>query len=120
MKFIVSILLIAILSFTACMFFDWWSIAIVAFVVAALIPQSPGASFLSAFTSLFILWGSLSLWYSINNEHLLAQKVSFLILKMNNPFLLVMVTALIGALVAGLAALTASFLHRRRGRKPAY
>jgi LPS O-antigen subunit length determinant protein (WzzB/FepE family) len=36
-----------------------------------------------------------------------------LILKQDNPALLVTVTALIGALVAGLAALSGSFVRRR-------
>jgi len=118
MKFIVSILLITILSIPACLYFPWWSIAIVAFIVAVLIPQSPVASFLTGFISLFILWGSLSFWLSNNNEHLLADKVSFLILTLNNPYLLILVTAFIGAVVAGFAALTASFLRRRKVLQP--
>lgn len=120
MKFFISILLLAILSFAACLFFPWWSIALVAFIVAAIIPQRPGASFLSGFISLFLLWGALSFWLSFNNEHLLAQKVSLLILKINNPYLLILVTAFIGAIVAGFAALTASFLRKRRVMKPVY
>jgi hypothetical protein len=40
--------------------------------------------------------------------------VSLLILKMDNPFLLMFATAFIGGLVAGFGALTGSFL---RGKK---
>ncbi|UEG48912.1 hypothetical protein LK994_09705 [Ferruginibacter lapsinanis] len=112
MKFIVSIVLIALLSFAACLYLPWWSIAIVAFMVAALIPQNPGKAFLSGFIALFLLWGRLAFVISANNEHLLAHKVSVLILKMDSPYLLVFVTALIGALVAGLAALSGSYLRK--------
>jgi hypothetical protein len=111
MKFFISLILTILLSFAMCLFLPWWSIAIAAFVVAALIPQKPGKSFLTAFTALFLLWGGLSFWMSNNNNHILAQKVSQLILKMDNPILLVFATALIGALVAGFAALAGSYLR---------
>ena len=75
MKFIISILLIALLSFAACLYLPWWSIAIVAFIVAALIPQSPGMSFLTGFLALFLLWGLLSFSISSSNEHILSHKV---------------------------------------------
>ena len=54
MKFFTSILLTALLSFAACLYLPWWSIAVVAFMVAALIPQKPGKAFLTAFIALFI------------------------------------------------------------------
>lgn len=117
MKFIVSIILTALLSFAACLYLPWWSIAVVACIVAALIPQSPGKAFLSAFTGLFLLWGGLSYRISSNNDHILAHKVSQLVLKMDNPYVLMLATALIGALVAGIAAMAGSYL--RMSKKPA-
>ena len=113
MKFITSLILTALLSFGACLYLPWWSIAIAAFIVAALIPQKPGKAFLAAFLALLLLWGGLSFWISDNNNHLLAHRVSQLILKMDNPYLLILATALIGALVAGFAALTGSYLRKR-------
>ena len=114
MKFIASLILTALLSFGVCLYLPWWSIAIAAFIVAALIPQKPGKAFLTAFIALFLLWGGFSFWLSNNNEHLLAHKVSLLILKMDSPYLLILVTALIGGLVAGFAALTGAFLRKRK------
>lgn len=114
MKFFISLLLIAFVSFAACLYLPWWTIAIVAFIVLALIPQSPAKAFLCGFTSIALLWGFLSFLKSSQNEHLLAHKVSLLILKMDNPFLLIVITALIGALVAGFGALTGSFVHKRK------
>lgn len=111
MKFIVSIILIILLSFCACIFFPWWSIALVAFIVAALIPQTPFFTFLSGFIALFLLWGILTYWISSNNNHILAHRVSLLILKTDSPFLLIISSAIIGALVAGFAALTASYIR---------
>jgi hypothetical protein len=111
MKFFISFILTILLSFAACLFLPWWSIALAAFIVAALIPQKPGKSFITAFTALFLLWGGLSFWISNNNNHILAHKISQLVLKMDNPVALVLVTAFIGALVAGLAALAGSYLR---------
>jgi hypothetical protein len=113
MKFLINLLLIAFLSFVACLFLPWWSIALVAFLVIALIPLRPGRAFLAGFLAIFFLWGIMSFVISQNNDHLLASKASLLILKMDNPFLLMLATALIGGLVAGFAALTASFLRKK-------
>ena len=115
MKFFISLILTALLSFAASLFLPWWSIALAAFLVAALIPQKPGKAFLTGFIALFLLWGGLSFWISNNNDHILAHKVSQLILKMDNPIVLVLATALIGALVAGFAALTGSYVRKSKG-----
>ena len=111
MKFTVSLILTIFLSFGACLYLPWWSIAIAAFLVAALIPQRPGKAFLAGFIALFLLWGGLSCWLSNRNDHILAHKISMIVLKMDNPYLLIAGCALIGGLVAGLAALTGSFLR---------
>ena len=112
MKFIVSLVLIILLSFTACLYFPWWSIAIVAFVITVVIPQRPLMSFITGFLSLFLLWAGLSYWMSKNNGHILAHKISLLIIKTDSPFLLMLVSALIGALVAGFAATAGCYLRK--------
>ena len=114
MKFFISLILTALLAFAFCLFLPWWSIAIAAFIVAALIPQKPGKAFYTAFIALLLLWGGLSFWMSNNNHHVLAHKISQLILKMDNPMLLILITALIGALVAGFAALAGSYLRKSK------
>ena len=114
MKFFISLILTILLSFAACLFLPWWSIAITAFVVAALIPQKPFKAFVTGFLALFLLWGGLSFWMSNNNDHVLAHKVSQLVLKMDSPVALVLATALIGALVAGFAALAGSYLRKTK------
>lgn len=114
MKFFISLLLIALLSFAACLYLPWWSIALSSFLVVALIPQSPGRAFLCGFLSIALLWGILSFLKSSQNEHLLAHKVSLIILKTDSPAFLVLATALLGGIVAGLAALTASFIAKKK------
>lgn len=119
MKFIISFLLMALLGFAACLYLDWWGIAISSFIVAVLIPQRPGIAFFTGFLSLFILWGGLAFWISNNNDHILAHKISVLLLSQDNPYLLIIVTGLIGALVGGFAALTGSYLRAKPAKKQA-
>jgi hypothetical protein len=112
MKFTVSLIVTAILSFAACLFLPWWSIAIAAFIVAAAIPQKPAKAFAAASLALFLLWGGLSFFISNSNGHILAHKISRMILGIDNPLLLVSATALIGSLIAGFGALAGSYLRQ--------
>lgn len=110
MKFLSAIIVTALLAFAAGLFLPWWSVALAAFVVALVIKQSSLMSALTGFLGGFLLWGGLAGYISLSNEHILAKRVSLLILKMESPWMLVLATAIIGALVAGLSALAASFL----------
>jgi len=112
MKFITSLLLMALLSFSLCIFLPWWSIAIACFVVALCIPQKNGLSFIAGFIALFLLWYGLSFWMSFQNGHILANRISKLILQQENSFLLVLITALIGGIVGGFAALSGSLFRK--------
>ena len=112
MKFTISLILTMLLSAAICLYFPWWTIAIVAFFVAVVIPQKAGWAFVSAFTTLTLIWGGLSFYISSNNNHILVHKVSMIILKMDNPLVLFTATAMIGGLVAGFAAMSGSYLRK--------
>jgi hypothetical protein len=111
-KFIASLLLIALLSFIGGLFFPWWTIAIAAFVVSALIPQRPLASFFTGFIALFLLWGGLATYIDVANHSILSTRVAGLVYLHGSSVALLMVTGFIGALVGGGGALTASFLRK--------
>ncbi len=119
-KFIVSLILIALLSLLAGFYLPWWTIAVVAFLVSLSIPQRPATAFLTGFLALFILWFAFAFMISSGNNHLLARKISVVIFKAENAFLLMLVSALIGALVAGFAALTGSFARRIPAKQRTY
>lgn len=112
MKFINTLFLMALLSFSLCIFLPWWSIAIACFLVALCIPQKNWVSFIAGFISLFLLWYGLSFWMSFQNGHILANRMSKLILQQENSFLLVMITALIGGVIGGMAALSGSLIRK--------
>ena len=112
MKFIVSIFLTALLAFTVGLFeLPWWSFAITTFVVFVSIPQHAGKSFLAGFATLFVLWAVIAFKIDFANEHLLSKKVAGIIPLGGSYILLILVTAVIGGLVAGMSALTGSLLR---------
>ena len=111
MKFIVAFILTALLSYAAGLYFPWWSIAIAAFAVAALLPQKPLAAFSAGFLSVFVLWIVLALSIDMNNNHLLSMKISEMLFKSHSHALIMSVTGLIGGLVAGFAVLAGSYLR---------
>ena len=112
MRFLLAILLTAALGFIAGKFLPWWSIAIVAFSVALLFPQRIGKSFLSGFLGIFLLWSLVALWIDAKNNSLLSSKVAAVFPLGGSTLLLILVTALIGALVGGFAALSGASLRK--------
>lgn len=111
MKFLIAALLTALLSFIAGLYLAWWSIAIISFIVAAIVHQKAWKAFLSGFMGLFLLWGGLAFWIDMKNNHLLSIRVAELMKMGQSSLTIILVTALIGALVAGFAALSGSFLR---------
>ena len=114
MKFLVSVILIAILAFAIGLYMPWWSLALAAFAVTALIHQRAGLAFLTGFLALFLLWGILSFIIDQENQHVLSRKIAEVLPLGGNSLLLILVTALVGGLVAGFAAMTGSYLHAIR------
>lgn len=112
MKFIVAVLLTALLSFIAGIYIEWWwFFAIVSFIVALLVHQKAGKAFFSGFLALFLLWGGLAYWIDIKNESILSAKISALLPLGGSSLLLIVITAIVGGLVAGFAAMSGSFLR---------
>ena len=114
MKFTIAIVLTALLSFACGLYFSWWSVSIAAFIVAVAIRQHPAKSLLSGFLGVFLLWGILAWWIDIKNEGVLSRRIAELFSLGDKTFLLIIISAFIGALVAGFGALTGSYLLKRR------
>jgi hypothetical protein len=113
-KFLVSTLLIALLSFVCGLFLPWWTVALAAFAVSALIPQKPLLAFIAGFLAIFLLWGGMALVIDQLNNSILSSKIAAILPLGGSAFALVVVTAFIGALVGGGAAITGSFLKETR------
>lgn len=114
MKIVSVILLTAFLAYVAGVYtsMPWWSFAITSFVVSLAIHQRPGRSFLCGFAAVFVLWFVLVFRADIANEHILSAKVANILPMGGSYIVLMLVTALIGGLVSGLAALSGSYLRK--------
>ena len=113
MKFFISILLTAMLSFACGLYLPWWSIALAAFIVAALIYQPPLRSFLTGFSAILLLWLGLILKISAANDEILAPRIS-MVMGLGGSHILIILSCIIGAVVGGLGALTGSLLRKAR------
>jgi hypothetical protein len=111
MKFITAVVLTSLLAFVGGLRFDWWIIVVAAFLIAILVHQKAGKAFLSGFAGVFLLWGALAWWIDMKNNGILSKKIADVLPLGGHPSLLIIVTALVGGLVAGFGALSGSFLR---------
>lgn len=98
-------LIIFILSLLAGFILPWWMIAIIAFFAAFFMGKTPGKSFGAGFLAIATAWIILMLIKSIPNENVLANRVSALF-HLPGWIWIVLVTAIIGGLVGGFAAMS--------------
>ena len=115
MKFIVVILLTALLGYAAPLYFSWWSFAVTSFIIAVFVHQKAWLAFITGFLGLFLLWGIMAMIIDNANDYLLSQKMATLLPLHGSVPLLIFITALTGGLVSGFAALSGSL-----ARKPVY
>jgi hypothetical protein len=111
MKFLVAIVLTALLAFVSGLFLPWWGIAITSLLVAAIVHQKAGKAFLAGFLGVFLLWAGLAWWIDMKNNGVLSKKIASVLPLGGNSIVLILVTGLIGGLVAGLAAMSGSYLR---------
>jgi hypothetical protein len=110
MKFLIQLIAIAVLAFVLELFLPWWSIAIAAFIGGYLLKST--VNFLSGFLAVALLW-FVSAWViDMQAGAPLAERVGMLF-KLS-PVLLMLVTALVGGLVSGFAAMAGSALRSNR------
>lgn len=103
-------LLIAIFSFIAQMFLPWWSLAIVAFVLAFLLGKKASKTFLSAFFGCGIVWLLMTFYSHFAKGDLMTNRIAAL-LSLHGTVMLYAGSFLIAAIVGGLAAISGFFLR---------
>jgi hypothetical protein len=93
-----------IIAFILSLFLPWWSIMLAAFLTAFLMPLKKAAVFIVPFLSVALLWIIQSWILSSTNDYILAKKIATLLPLGGNPFVLMLVSGIIGGLAAGIAA----------------
>lgn len=111
MKFLVAIILTALLAFISGLFLPWWGITVTSLLVAVIIHQKAGKAFLAGLLGVFLLWAGLAWWIDMKNNGVLSKKIALVLPLGGNGLLLILVTGFIGGLVAGFAAMSGSYLR---------
>lgn len=106
MKYLYSIITIIILGGLAQLFLPWWSLVVVAFLVAYAFRLNGWQGFVCGFIGIFLLWGGYAFYLNQANESILASRMSDLFSLPSGSISLLIVSALVGALLSGLAAAT--------------
>lgn len=109
MRFLFSIILTMLLAALAEYFFAWWTIVLVAFIIALLFRLKPGKAFLAGFLSIAILWLAWTLKIDHANQHILSQRMAKLF-SLPGYGWFIGVEVFIGALLGGLGAWSGALL----------
>lgn len=105
MKVVLRILLIGTLAYFAPFVLPWWSLAILAALVGFLIPGHGFNSFISGFLGGGATWLFLA-WKIDTETHSVMSTKMVQLFPLSDPIYLVIVSGVIGGLVAGFGAVT--------------
>ena len=114
MKFILSIVLVALVAYAIGIYgnLPWWSFVVTNLIIAIALPIKPLQSFIAGALGVGALWAGLAFGIDIANNHILSTKVAQILPLGGSYIALIAVTALMGALLGGLASLTGSFVRK--------
>ena len=108
----IQIFLIALISLLAQLVFPWWSLAIVAFLICLWRSPGAGSAFLYGFTGIALVWLAHALIIHVRTDGIFTGRMGELLFKTNNAAIPTLITAFLGGLVGGLAALSGFFVRR--------
>jgi hypothetical protein len=114
MKFILSIVLVALVTYAIGIYgnLPWWSFVVTNLMIAIALPIKPLQSFFAGALGVGALWAGLAFGIDMANNHILSSKVAQILPLGGSYIALIIVTAFVGALLGGLASLTGSFVRK--------
>ncbi len=93
-----------ILAFLLSLFLPWWSVMVAAFATSLFMPLKKAAVFFIPFLAILLFWVVYSYLLSSGNDFTLAKRIAVLLPLDGNPYVLILVTGIVGGLAAGVAA----------------
>lgn len=103
-KNIINFIATIILAYVLSLFLPWWSVMVAAFTTALFVPLKKIAVFLVPFLAILLFWMVYSYILSSSNDFTLAKRIAVLLPLGGNPYVLMLVTGIIGGLAAGITA----------------
>jgi hypothetical protein len=108
MRFILQLVLIFVLAYVLELFFPWYVIAIAASIMGYTVRSR--ANFLAGFLAIALLWTFKAWMIDSEASAALTERVAR-IFSLENKYLLFVLTACLGGLVGGFAALSGAYLR---------
>lgn len=99
-------ILILLLSLVAQFFLPWWVVVPIAFGVSYWKSSSGKGAFGAGWLAVFVCWAGMALFLHSTSNGVLTAQVSQIFFKSQQPYLLLLVSALIGGLVGGFSSLS--------------
>ena len=110
-NFLFLLIAIIILGAVTQPFLPWWSIAVVAGVLAIFFSGRPALQFFAGFLGVALLWGAYAFFLDGKNGSLLSNQMGQVFNGLSGMGMII-VTALIGGFVGGFSAMTGSLGRR--------
>lgn len=110
-KWITTTVLIIVCAFGLHFIFPWWCIVIPCFLLAAWSKLGLAKSFFAGFIGIAVLWGIYSIYKDLGNDGIMSEVVAG-IFSLNSGALMILITAILGGLIGGMAATAGSSLRR--------
>lgn len=104
MRFLFTILIVAVVAGIAEWYGPWWVAALVAGLSGYFTRLHSGKTFLAGFCGIALLWLFVALCRDIPNGNLLSNKMALLLFRQPAPALYLTLTAVLGGLVGGVSA----------------
>jgi hypothetical protein len=111
MKFLIEILVVAILALVIQTFLPWYSAAFAGLVAGLTFNSKALISFSAAFAGVFLVWLGYAFWLDTQNASVLSSKIAVLF-SVNKPVLLLLITGIIGGITGGLGGWAGSELRK--------
>lgn len=111
MRYWLTLLAIALLSFAFTWFLPWWLMPVTAYAIAGFMGLRPGRAFSAGFLAIFLLWLVVLLLADFGNEGLLSRRMAGVFF-LPHRFLFLAVNVLLGGLIGGLAAWSGALTGR--------
>ncbi|ALD21980.1 hypothetical protein [Hymenobacter sp. DG25A] len=108
----VLFLLILVLAAIAQLFLPWWIITPLCFMLATWRGRKGGQAWLAGFAGVGLGWLVLASWLHVRTEGILSHRVAQLLPLGGHGWALVLVTAILGGLVGGFAALAGAWVRQ--------
>ncbi len=108
----ILLLLLILTGYLVNLVIPWWGIAITGFVLGFQLKPEPGKGFGIGFLALFLLWGGQALYIHVANNGILSTRIADM-LGVGSPYLVILITGIIGGLVSGLAVLSGTLFIRK-------